>query len=64
MQLILATPMEMQMIYLVEQTEGEPDERRRMTHDFYALPGVYSTVEDGVNIKYYNKYKFKKQHTY
>ena len=37
------------MIYLVEQTEGEPDERRRMTHGFYALRGVYSTAEDGVN---------------
>ena len=28
MQLILATPMKVQMIYLVEQTEGEPDEYR------------------------------------
>jgi len=27
MQLGLATPMEVQMIYRVEQTEGEPDER-------------------------------------
>ena len=52
MQLILATPMEVQIIYLVEQTEGEPDERRRLTHEFYTLQGVYGTAEDGVNIKY------------
>ena len=62
MKLVLATPMEMQMIHIVEQTEGEPDEHRRMTHDFYALRGVYGTAEGGVNMWYYNKYNCKKQH--
>ena len=58
MQLILATPMELQMIYLVEQTEGELDER---TTSDSSLP-VPSQQEH--HIKHYNKYKYKKQHTY
>jgi len=58
MQLGLATPMEVQMIYRVEQTEGEPDEQT-----FQIFPCRHSNSKQH-HIKHHNKYKYKKQHTY